>query len=45
MFPFGNFLIFYDIVENGIVVVHVTDARQDVPNALAAKAGSEATTQ
>lgn len=42
MFPFGNHLIFYDILPDGISVVHVADARQDVRSALAAKGTPEA---
>lgn len=30
MFPFGSYLIFYDIDDAGIVVLHVVDARRDV---------------
>ena len=32
MFPFRNYLIFYDAVEGGIEVLHVLDGRQDIPN-------------
>lgn len=31
VFPFGNYLIFYDIEPAGIVVLHVVDGRRDVP--------------
>jgi toxin ParE1/3/4 len=37
MFPFGNYLIFYDIEPNGIVVTHVADGRQDIHQAYARK--------
>jgi toxin ParE1/3/4 len=30
MFPFGEYLIFYDVVKGGIQVVHVVHGRQDV---------------
>lgn len=42
MFPFGNYLIFYDIIPDGINIVHVADARQDVRSALAGKGTPEA---
>lgn len=32
VFPFGNYLIFYDIDPEGIVILHVVDARRDVPS-------------
>lgn len=32
VFPYGNYLIFYDITDTGITVLHVIDGRQDVPN-------------
>lgn len=35
MFPFGNYLIFYDIEPGGIVILHVADGRQDVHQAYA----------
>ena len=35
MFPFGSYLIFYDIEPTGIVILHVVDARRDVPRLFA----------
>ena len=32
MFPFGDYLIFYDIDQDGITVLHVAHARRDIPN-------------
>ena len=32
VFPYGNYLIFYDITDTGITVLHVVDGRQDIPN-------------
>jgi toxin ParE1/3/4 len=32
MFPFRNYMIFYDAVDDGIEVLHVLDGRQDIPN-------------
>lgn len=32
MFPFGNYLVFYDIEQAGIVIIHVADGRRDIPN-------------
>ncbi len=32
VFPYGNYLIFYDITDAGITVLHVVDGRQDIPN-------------
>lgn len=37
MFPYGNYLIFYDIVPGGIQVLHVVHAARDVRNLLGAK--------
>lgn len=34
MFPFGNYLIFYDIIPDGIQVVHVVHGARDVRYAL-----------
>lgn len=31
-FPYRNYLIFYDTTDAGIVVLHVIDARRDIPN-------------
>ena len=30
MFPYGNYLIFYDIISDGIVIVHVTHSKRDM---------------
>ncbi|MDK9723220.1 MAG: type II toxin-antitoxin system RelE/ParE family toxin [Rhodospirillales bacterium] len=30
MFPFGNYLIFYDVIQGGIQVVHVVHGARDV---------------
>ena len=30
MFPYGNYLIFYDITSEGIVIVHITHSKRDV---------------
>ena len=30
MFPYGNYLIFYDITSDGIVIVHITHSKRDV---------------
>lgn len=40
MFPFGNYLVFYDIEPGGIVVLHVADARRDIPNTYGGNPGS-----
>jgi len=32
VFPYRHHLIFYDITRTGILVLHVVDARQDIPN-------------
>lgn len=37
MFPFGDYLIFYDIIPNGIWVVHVIHGARDVRRVLALK--------
>ena len=35
MFPYGNYLIFYDIIPEGIQVIHVIHSARDVGNATA----------
>jgi toxin ParE1/3/4 len=32
MFPYGNYLIFYDIIPSGIQIVHVVHAARDIRN-------------
>ncbi|MBF0356551.1 MAG: type II toxin-antitoxin system RelE/ParE family toxin [Alphaproteobacteria bacterium] len=39
VFPFGNYLIFYDIVPGGILVVHVVHAARDVPRVFSQESG------
>ena len=34
MFPFGNYLIFYDIVQGGVQIVHIAHGARDVHHAI-----------
>lgn len=40
MFPFGNYLIFYDVVSDGIHVVHVIHGARDVYRELVGETGA-----
>lgn len=33
MFPFGNYLIFYDVVTDGVQILHVVHGKRDVRRA------------
>ena len=39
MFPFGNYLIFYDIIPDGIQIIHVTHGKRDVPQVFGGTSG------
>ncbi len=41
MFPYGDYLIFYDIVSAGIQVIHIIHGMQDVRGMFAEARGGE----